>query len=186
MKIDTSKINGFDAMDDAAKLKALLDYEIETPQPDESIERLKELLSKANSEAAANKRNAKEQAANATIKETEYEKQLAEMREQLAAIKAEKDLADTISDFTSLGFDSETAKAVAIARRDGNRAEEIKLFKAHQETQSKLTAEKLIGGTPRPSAAGTPKTYASKDEILKIKDTAERQAAIANNLDLFK
>lgn len=39
--------------------------------------------------------------------------------------------------------------------------------------------------TARKSAEGGGKVYSSKAEIMKIKDTAERQAAIAANMNLF-
>lgn len=45
------------------------------------------------------------------------------------------------------------------------------------------TVVNLAGASQKASEG---KNYASKDEIMKIKDTAERQAAIAANIGLFK
>ena len=39
--------------------------------------------------------------------------------------------------------------------------------------------------TPNPPMGGTGKKYTTKDEIMAIKDTAERQKAIAENSELF-
>ena len=39
--------------------------------------------------------------------------------------------------------------------------------------------------TPTPPTRGSGKKYTTKDEIMAIKDTAERQAAIAENSELF-
>ncbi len=46
-----------------------------------------------------------------------------------------------------------------------------------------VTAVKLAGGTPQ---GVNGKFYGSKEDILAIKDSAERQKAIANNMNLFK
>jgi hypothetical protein len=62
MKIDVSKIDGFEAMSAEDKLAALMGYEFEEPKtPDNSeITKLKAALSKANSEAAEWKRSFRE------------------------------------------------------------------------------------------------------------------------------
>ena len=59
MKVDVSKIAGFDEMSAEDKVKAVLEYEFDEPKaPDTSAEinRLKAALSKANSESAEWKR----------------------------------------------------------------------------------------------------------------------------------
>ena len=49
------------------------------------------------------------------------------------------------------------------------------------QTQSKVGAE-----TATPPSGGSGKAYKSKDEIMAIKDTRERQKAIAENINLFR
>ena len=56
MKVDTSKINGYSEMSAEEKLAALESFEIEVPNGDGEIEKLKAALSKSNSEAAEYKR----------------------------------------------------------------------------------------------------------------------------------
>ena len=59
MKIDVSKIDGFEAMSAEDKLAALMGYEFEEPKAPEAnaeVTKLKAALSKANSEAADWKR----------------------------------------------------------------------------------------------------------------------------------
>lgn len=48
------------------------------------------------------------------------------------------------------------------------------------------TAEKHSAGTATPPASTGGKKYTDKAEIMKIKDTAERQKAIAANINLFQ
>ena len=55
-----------------------------------------------------------------------------------------------------------------------------------EEWPEHIGTTKVTGAnTPTPPAGGSGKKYASKDEIMAIKDTAERQAAIAENHELF-
>ena len=57
MKIDTSRIDGYQNMTVEEKLAALEGFELEAPPPDDKeIQRLKDALSKSNSEAADYKR----------------------------------------------------------------------------------------------------------------------------------
>jgi hypothetical protein len=78
MKIDTSKINGYAEMTAEDKLKALEEYEFETPAPkdeSEEVKKLKTALSNANSQAADWKRQFRE-------KQTEAERAEAERKER--------------------------------------------------------------------------------------------------------
>ena len=68
MKIDTTKIAGYAEMSAEEKLKALEEYEIETPHDNgDEVTKLKNALSKANSDAAEWKRQFRE-------KQTEQER----------------------------------------------------------------------------------------------------------------
>ena len=78
MKINVNAIEGFDAMSDEEKVKALLGFEIEAPAPkdnNDEVTKLKTALSKANSEAADWKRQLRE-------KQTEQERAEAERAER--------------------------------------------------------------------------------------------------------
>jgi chromosome segregation ATPase len=83
MKIDTSKIDGYAEMTAEDKLKALEEYEIETPKDNsEEINKLKASLSKANSDAAEWKRQFRE-------KQSEQERAEAERAEREKAVEDE-------------------------------------------------------------------------------------------------
>lgn len=87
-KIDASKIEGYEEMSVEEKLAALENYEYEDNSSE--IEKLKAVISKANSEAAEWKKKH-----NALISEDEQKKQAAEeelqaLREQVESMNREK------------------------------------------------------------------------------------------------
>lgn len=167
MKFDVSKIDGFDSMTDAEKIKAILDSEIEVPQPDGTeATRLKTALSKANSEAAEYKRQLRE-------KQTEAERIAAESAErekardeELAAYKRREQLASYKSKLMEVGFDSATADTMASALPDGVKQE---YFDAQRQfLTAKVTELKneALNANPKLST-GTPlKGVSKEDEIL--------------------
>lgn len=59
------------------------------------------------------------------------------------------------------------------------------LAKYHSEMEKTIKAD-LMKQNPQPQPQGSKVTYKTKDEIMAIKDTATRQKAIADNLNLFQ
>ena len=80
-----------------------------------------------------------------------------------------------VSDFDAIEFDGD-GKVKDAEKLKGEIQSEWEDFIVTTETQGAPTA------TP---PAGSGKTYKSKDEIMAIKDTKERQTAIAENHELF-
>lgn len=122
-KIDTSAIEGYESMSAEEKLAALESYEY-SDNSDE-LSKYKNAVSKANSEAAEYKRqlkdaNSKIQQAEEKGKEgqTEAEKQIAEMKKQLDAMKRDKSVSDYTSRLVSNGFESDMASKAATALVD--------------------------------------------------------------------
>lgn len=70
---------------------------------------------------------------------------------------------------------------------DGNVKDAKSLMKSLKEEWPEHIAKAVTAGanTSTPPAGGTGKSYKSKDEIMQIKDTGERQKAIAENHELF-
>lgn len=59
------------------------------------------------------------------------------------------------------------------------------LAKYHSEMEKTIKAD-LMRQNPQPQPQSGKTTYKTKDEIMAIKDTATRQKAIADNLNLFQ
>ncbi len=127
MKVDVSKIEGYDAMSAEEKVKALEGFDIPEQNPDETeTAKLKALLSKANSEAANYKRAAAEKDEALKAKMTEAEKAEAEraerekaIQEQLDAYRTKERTASYASKLLASGYSEEVAARIAAGLPEG-------------------------------------------------------------------
>lgn len=141
------RIDGYAEMSAEDKLKALEAMELEDNSSE--IERLKNAVSKANSESAEWKRKH-----NALLSAEEQQKQeqaesLAAMQQELETLRKEKTVAKYTADYVKLGFDEKLAEETAKALADGDM---VKVFanqsKANEALVKKTIADKLKD-TPR-------------------------------------
>ena len=141
------RIDGYAEMSVEDKLKALEAMELEDNSSE--IERLKNAVSKANSESAEWKRKH-----NALLSAEEQQKQeqaesLAAMQQELEMLRKEKTVAKYTADYVKLGFDEKLAEETAKALADGDM---VKVFanqnKANEALVKKTIADKLKD-TPR-------------------------------------
>ena len=123
MKIDTAKTIGFDEMSVEDKLKALTEYEFETPAPkdnSEEVTKLKTALSKANSDAAEWKRQFREKQTEAERAEAERKEREAAVEEELRTLRRDKTVAGYVSSCLALGYDKDLAQKAAEAMADND------------------------------------------------------------------
>ena len=108
MKIDVSKIDGFEAMSAEDKLAALMGYEFEEPKaPDNSeITKLKAALSKANSEAADWKRQFRDKQSETERAEAERAENEKAMQEELASLRRGKVVDEYAKRCMGMGYDA--------------------------------------------------------------------------------
>lgn len=183
MKIDTALIEGYAEMSAEEKLEALENYEYEDNA--EQISKLKRQLSKANTEAAEYKRKQREAMDEDERAKQEREEELNTLREENKALKKEKDVSTYTSKYLALGYDKDLAKETAEAYVEGDTD---KVFENQQKfltSHDKAYKAELMQGKGSTPPAGEGTTSITKDEILKIKDTTERQAAIKAHPELF-
>lgn len=152
-KIDTSKIEGFDAMTPEQKLEALQGFDF--PDPDYSGYVKKDLYDKAASDAASWKKKH-----NALLSEEEQKKQeegekWANMEKELEGLRKEKTVSQYTAQLLKQGYDEKLAAATAAAMESGDMAT---VFANNQKFldgyAKKVIAEKLKG-TPRGADGGT-------------------------------
>ena len=181
MNIDTSTIEGFDALTAEEKVAKLLAVDI---TPDYSGYVKKDVFDKTASELARVKKENLDR-----LSEDEKQKKLAE--EELNNLRARNEELEKASKVASYkakyiagGYSADLAEATAIALVNGD-------YEAVFENQAKFIAEhdktvkaNMLGGTPLPPAGGSTPSL-TVDDIMKIKDTAERQKAIRENPALF-
>ena len=172
MNIDVSTIPGYADMTAEEKVSALEAYTIEIPA-DPEMEKLKQAVSKANSEAAEWKRKH-----NALLSDEERKKQesadtLAKMEEELTALRRDKVIAEHKAKFLSLGYDESLALDTASAMADGNMNLVFANMASFQETHDKNILAQTIKATPVPPA-GTATVDVTASYAKKIADAQQR------------
>lgn len=144
MKIDTSKIEGYADMTPEQKLEALEGFEVEVPAPDNSeIQRLKEAVSRANSEVADYKKQLRAKLSDDEAKAQQDAEEKESMQKELEELRREKAISAYQAKFLGLGYDSDSAAKAAKALQAGD-------FDTVFETQSKF-----IETTKKAAVAGS-------------------------------
>ena len=164
MKIDTTKITGYAEMSAEEKLKALEEFEFETPKPStDEADKLKAALSKANSEAAEWKRQFRE-------KQTEQERQEAEraerekaVEEELRGLRRDKTVSGFVAQCLSLGYDKDLALRAAEAMADNDAAAILACQQEFLEAKQKELEATALNKQPK-LTTGAPPTAESKDK----------------------
>ena len=139
-KINTAAIEGYAEMSAEDKLKALEEYEFETPAPKESDEvtKLKNALSKANSDAAEWKRQFREKQTEAERAEAERKEHEAAVEDELRTLRRDKTVSGYIAQYLALGYTQELALKAAEATADNDAAT---IMSCQQEYLAEKTKE---------------------------------------------
>ena len=180
MKIDVTKIEGYNEMSAEDKLKALENYEFTEKKDD----KLKEALDKATAEASKYKKELREKQSEQERIEAER-KEADEKREaQLQELLKEKAIVEHKANFLKVGYSEELATSSATAIADGD-------FKTIFENLSKFLTEReqtikedLIKNTPKPRTNSTSETVTK--EMFNNMSFAERNKLFAENKELYE
>lgn len=124
MRIDTAKIENYETMSAEDKLKALEEYEFETPAPKETDEvtKLKAALSKANSDAAEWKRQYRQGLDEAKRAEEERKEREQAVEDELRTLRRDKTVSGFVAQYLALGYDKDLALRAAEATADNDAA----------------------------------------------------------------
>lgn len=123
MKIDISKIEGYAEMSAEDKLKALEGYEFEAPKDTtEEVTKLKNALSKANSDAAEWKRQFREKQTEQERAEAERAEREKAVEEELRGLRRDKTVSGYVAQCLALGYDKDLALRAAEAMADNDAA----------------------------------------------------------------
>lgn len=152
MKINTGAIEGYAEMTAEQKLAALEAFEYEDNSAE--LERMKNAVSKANSEAADWKKKH-----NALLSEDEQKKQkdaetLADMQKELETLRKDKTVSDYTAKYIALGYESTLAAETAKAMADGDMAKVFENGEKHKAALEKKIKEDLMNKTPKPGGSG--------------------------------
>lgn len=180
MKIDVTKIAGYEEMTAEEKLAALESFEVEVPKDDAEAKKLKEALNKASAEAADYKRKFKERQSEEERVKAEQEEFVKTLKEQNAQLMREKQTATLEKGF---GIAGNLAKDLAEAFLDNNADNFVTSFNKFVEAHDKDMAAKAMRGTPRPEGGSIANTV-TKDQFNKM-GYAERVKLKEENPDLY-
>ena len=145
-----SNIEGFDAMDAEAKVKAISELELDNGASE--ISKLKDALTRANSENAEWKRKS-------NLNKTESEKTISELAEKIKALEdinakvvREKTISDHKASLIKQGYDEALATSSAAAIVDGDFATVLANQGKFLEAHDKQLKAEMLANTPTPPA----------------------------------
>ena len=169
-KIETGNIEGYESMTVEQKLSALENYEL--PDSNSELERYKNAVSKANSEAASWKKKFQTQLSNDERSKQEREDELTTLRSKVEEMEKEKLVTGHTARFLALGYEESLAKETAQALANGETDKVFANQKKFLETHDKAYKASLMKKTPTPPSgqSGEPK----KDCTAMIVDAQSR------------
>ena len=135
----------------------------EKPKTDAEVEKLKEALSRANSQAAEFKRQLREKQTEAERAEAERAEADKAMREELETLRKEKAISEYKSKCLALDFDADLAAQTATAIADGNYESLFDCLKQFVEATKTKMANDALNRQPGLSA-GVPPTTKTTEE----------------------
>lgn len=181
MKIDITKIPGYEAMNAEEKLNALLSYEV-----DMAGYVKKDVFDAKATEAAKLSKQLKERMTDDEAAKEAEATARQELEEKYNALLKESTVAKYKAKYLAMGYEEKLAEDTAAALFAGDMDKVFANTGKHmRDVEGKVKAE-VLKGTPIPDAASTKGEVMTRDKIFAIKDHSERQAAIMNNLDLFE
>ena len=108
-----------------------------------------------------------------------------EIRGKLAAAEKRELKNQYMAQFTAMGANAETASALADAYM-GQKADYFTIMQTFMAERERNVQASLMQNNPKPAGGIQVPNRMTKEQIMKITDTAERQKAIAENIDLFQ
>jgi predicted NodU family carbamoyl transferase len=174
-KIDVTKIEGYDTMTPEEKLSALEAFEYEDNLSE--LERYKNAVSKANSEASEWKKKHNALLNEDEKKKTEQEEELTNLRAEVEELKKEKAVSSYKAKFLGLGYNESLAESTANAMAEGDMETVFANQKKHNETREKEIKAELLKGTPTPPSGEGGETM-SLDKLKKMSATERYEYSV--------
>ena len=140
------------------------------------IEKLKETISKSNSEAKEWKDKYRATQDEATRKAEEAAEIAKKKDEELEALRKEKVIAGYKASYLAMGYDEELAADTANALAEGNDAKLFENQRKHQEAVEKKAREDALRGSGRPGGSGTDKSGDDSAAMKLVKQIGEQRA----------
>lgn len=187
-KFDTGLIEGFDKMTAEEKLTAILGTELpdDTVELKNTVKQYKDLIDKYTGEISEMKKQQRAGLSDAERKAKEDEEKYTGLLEQYEALQKEVAISKSKAKYIALGYSEELAEDTAKALSEGDLEKVFANAETYKADLEKKVKADLLKGTPHPQGKGTGSSTKTKEEIMAIKDPIERQAQIAEHLELFE
>lgn len=176
MKIDITKIEGYEQMSTEDKLKALEAFDV--PDPDYTGYIKKDQFDKVASELAAKKKELNQKLTDDEQKSAAEAERVRILEESLAVLQREKLIAEHKANLIGLGYEESLAKETAEAYADGKNDVVLANQKKHLEAYKKQIEAELLKNTPKPQGKGS--GGMSKEDFLKLNLTEQAKMKIEN------
>jgi hypothetical protein len=181
-KIDVSRIEGYETMTPEQKLAALEAFEYDDHASE--LDRLKNTVTKANSEAAEWKRKHNALLDDDEKKRQEDAEKLEEALRKLEILESEKAISEYTAQFLAIGYEKKLAESTATALHKGDMAAMFKNHATFVAERDKVMKAELLKSTPTPPAGDGDKGP-SKEAFQKM-SLIEKQKFAAENPDAYK
>lgn len=181
--MDISTIENFDSMDAQTLRDFIKGYEVPEDLSDK-YSALKESFNKTSSELADAKKTLRSKLSADEAEKADREAREKEREELIQTLLREKTVNSYAKSLVEIGIDSSSAVRAAEALPDDVKPEFFESIKNLIKNREKEIRAEITKGSPRPDDAGGSGVLTA-EEILKIKNPAERRKAIADNIELF-
>lgn len=182
-KIDTTAIEGYADMTPEQKLAALEAFEVADPDYTGYVK--KDVFDKTASDLAKLKKEQMAKLSEDERAKQEREDELQQLRDMNAKLLKDMNLSKYKAQYLAMGYDDALATETAQAWVDGDSDKVIANHSAFAASLEKKIKAGMLGDMKTPPAGSGTKTI-TQDDIMAIKDDAERQRMIAEHLDLFE
>ena len=162
---------------------ALADVELPADQSDE-VKRLKDALSKSNSENAEWKKKHRDALSEEERKSQEVAEELKQLREQNEKLVRESNMSKHKAKFLGMGYEEALAADAAAAMVDGDTEKLFSYQQKHQEALEKKIRADALKGTPKP-VPGNGDGGMTLENLRKM-STQERLEFSQKNPEVYK
>lgn len=177
MKLDLSKIEGYDEMTPEEKVKALESFEI--ADPDYSGYVKKDVFDKTAHDLAEKKKQLRAKQSEEETREQERNEELATLQENYNKLLRENQVSKFTSELLSVGYDDKLAESTANAMVDGDSKTIFANQKKFLESATKKMRVEILKDTPKPTGNGGSETM-TIDKFRKMSASERYEYAQAN------
>ncbi len=163
---------------------ALADIELPKDMSSE-VEKLKNAVSKANSEAADYKRKLKERMSDEENKANERDEAYRQLQENYDALTKKVAISDNKSKLLAMGYAEELADKAAVAMADGDMGMVMQFQMEHLKAFEKSVLSKSIKDTPKPTPDSDDNSVMTLDKFRKL-SPEERMKFSVEHPDEYK